>query len=297
MRKPVLLIFANAMILIVVFALLAQSLFIVQRLAQADKVIGLVEVQRAGQGEFKDLKSEQMVAVGDVVRTGSDGKVEFTWADKTRWKLAPSTQLTVAKATINSAKSSEISRFRLDTGKLWVRIAKPIKEGSSFEVQTPRAVATVTGTVFSVEVKPNGATRVETFAGRVRLESGGHQAVVEQGTSGTTGPRSIDVSRTSGAAFRAQPALIRPTLEVHVKQLKGDIAIIKGVTEAGDTLTINGRRALVLGNGSFGRRFTLAPGHNEWKIVTTDKHGAKSNACRALNYNAAADESSASECR
>ena len=297
MRKPVLLIFINAMILIVVFVLLAQSLLIVQRLAQADKVQGTVQVQRGGGGEFVALQSGQTVAVGDVVRTGRDGTAEFTWADKTRWKLTPQTQLTVAKATINSAKDAENSRFRLDSGKLFVRLAKPIKSGSSFEVQTPRATATVRGTVFSVEVEPTGATRVETFAGRVQMQSAGHTAFVGAGKVGTTGRNSIELSRFSGADFRSQTALIRPQLSARVKPFNKDIVIVQGVAEVGNDLQINGERALMLGNGKFGRRFQMRDGHNEWRVVATDKHGAKSTQCRALDYNAKTDTTSASVCR
>ena len=300
MRKPVLLIFINAMILIVVFVLLAQSLFIVSRVAQAEGVKGVVEVQRAGQGGFYVLASGQSVAVGDVVRTGNNGQVEFTWADKTRWKLTPNTKLTVAKATINNANSSETSRFRLDSGKLFVRIVKPIKDGSSFEVQTPSARASVVGTVFSVAVEPDGATRVETFAGRVQMESVGKRIFVDAGKAATAGARgvsSVALTPVSGADFLSQPDLVRPTLNVRAQPRNKNVVFVRGATEAGNSLEINGQRALMLGNGSFARRFMMAPGHNQWQIVATDKHGAVTSDCRALDYNASSGAVSASVCR
>ena len=296
MKKPVLLIFVNAMILIVVFALLAQSLLIVQRIAQAGDVSGIVEVQRRGKGEFKLLANDQTVAVGDVVRTGANGHVEFTWADQTRWRLMPGSQLTVANATINAAKRSENARFRLDEGKLFVRIVKPIQAGSSFEVSTPSATAKVTGTVFSIEVQPGGSTCVESYAGQVQMESAGHNAVVMAGTAGVSGPDSIDMMPMSGADFRAQPDLIRPNLSARAQALKGAAAFVTGSTEASNLVEINGKRALVLGNGGFGRRYTLEPGINQWTIVATDKHGAKSQVCRALNYDANAGATRVAAC-
>ena len=283
MRKPVLLIFINAMILIIVFALLAQSLLVVTRVAQAEGARGLVEVQRGGKGEFSALSSGQMVAVGDVVRTGQDGQVEFTWADKTRWKLTPNTRLTVAKATTNNANNTEDSRFRLDAGKLFVRIVKPVKEGSTFEVQTPGARARVVGTVFSIAALADGTTRIETYAGRVQMESAGKNIFVPAGqaaTSGHSAGEAIAVKRFSGADFRSQLDLIRPALSVRAQPMNKDVIFVRGSTEAGNTLEINGKRALMLNNGSFARRFTLAPGHNEWQIVATDKHGAASSSRR-----------------
>ena len=297
MKKPVALIFINAMILIVVFALLTQSLFVVQRLARTQNVRGLVEVQRGGQGEFRALSSGQPVAVGDVVRTSSDGQIEFVWADQTRWTMAPNTQLTVANATRNSAQGAENARFELDEGKLFVRIVKPLRAGSSFRVRTPRGVATATGTVFSVEVMPDGATCVQSYAGQVQLESDGHQATISAGTAGITGPDSIEMTPIAGADFRALPDLIRPALSARLKQLSGNHVWVGGATEAGDALEINGHRALVLGDGIFGRRFTLLPGHNQWQIVATDKHGARSQQCRALDYDVRAGAARASVCR
>ena len=300
MRKPVLLICINAMILIFVFVLLAQSLLIVSRVARAEGVKGVVQVQRASKGEFFALGSGQTVAVGDVVRTGGDGQVEFSWPDQTRWKLTPNTQLTVANATINTARSSENSQFRLDAGKLFVRIVKPIKEGSSFEIRTPTARARVIGTVFSVAALSGGATRIETFAGRVQLESAGQSIFVNAGhaaTSGASGARSAILTPISGADFLAQPDLVRPTLSARVQPMNKDVVFVRGTTEAGDTLEINGQRALMLSNGSFARRFTMTPGHNQWKIVATDKHGAVSSVCRALDYNAQTGAVSASVCR
>lgn len=297
MKKPVLLIFVNAMILIVVFTLLAQSLLIVQRIAQTNDVSGIVEVQRRGKGEFKLLANNQTVAVGDVVRTGANGHVEFTWADQTRWKLMPSSQLTVANATMNSAKHAENARFQLDEGKLFVRIVKPIKTGSSFEVSTPNATAKVTGTVFSIEVQPSGATCVESYAGQVQMESDGHQALLTAGTAGVTGPDAIDMMPMSDADFRDEPDLIRPNLSARAQPLQGAAAFVTGSTEAGNTVEINGKRALVLGNGGFGRRCSLEPGINQWTIVATDKHGAKSQVCRALNYNAKAGATRVATCK
>ena len=295
MRKPVLLIFVNAMILIVVFALLAQSLFIVQRVAQAGAMSGTVEVQRSGQGEFKPLASGNIVAVGDVVRTGKDGQAEFTWADKTRWKLAPNTQLVVAKASLNSTKKTEVSQFRLDAGKVFVRIVKSLTPDSKFEVETPTAVAAVRGTVFSVEVK-DGKTNVETFAGHVRVSSEGQQKMVDPGEAGTAGAGAIQLEKADGAAFRSQPDLIRPALQVRVKPL-GKFALVQGETEVGNQLVIGDKPARLMASGTFVQRQKLAPGHNQWRVTATDKHGAVSSQCAAVELDAASGKTSDGVCR
>jgi hypothetical protein len=150
MRRPVFLIFVNAMILLVVFALLAQSLVTVQRLAVARKAQGLAEVQRGGRGDFRQLALRDFVKSGDAVRTGATGVAEFAWPDGTCWKLTPNSQVTLSRSTANALLKTEHSQLRLDQGQIFVRIPKRLASSSSFEVHTPCAVATARGTVFSV---------------------------------------------------------------------------------------------------------------------------------------------------
>ena len=294
MRKPVLLIFANAMILIVVFMLMAQSLFVVQRIAQAGEVKGLVEVKR-GDGEFQPLATNAIVAVGDTVRTGRDGSVEFTWADKTRWKLAANTQLTVKKASVN--KKVETSQFRLDAGQVFVRLVKRLAPASRFEIETPTAVAAVRGTVFSVAVD-QGQTKVEVFKGQVKVSAqDGGEMMVDPGHEGTTGAGRVKIADARGEAFLAQPTLIRPDLELEVRAIQNEFAVLRGSTEVGNTLLVDEKPAKVLGTGAFFKRVKLQPGHNQWKVVAKDKHDETTSECRAVEFDAAKKQMTESTCK
>lgn len=294
MRKPVLLIFANAMILIVVFMLMAQSLFVVQRIAQAGEVKGLVEVRR-GSGEFQALKSGGVVAVGDVVRTGDKSGVEFTWADKTRWKLASNTQLTVKKASVN--KKIETSQFRLDAGQVFVRLVKKLAPASRFEIETPTAVAAVRGTVFSVAVE-GGQTKVEVFKGHVQVSAqNGAEKMVDPGHQGTTGAGAIQIADAKGDAFLAQPELIRPDMELEIRPLKGDTALLRGATEVGNTLFVDEKPAKVLATGAFLKRVKLQAGHNQWTVVAKDKHDETTSECRALEFDATTQKTTETKCK
>lgn len=296
MRKPVLLIFTNALILIVIFVLLAQSLFLVQRIAQAGEVKGKVEVARRG-GDFSPLKSGQTVIVGDEVRTGQDGIAEFTWADKTRWRVMPNSRLTIKKAIVNSVKKAEISQFRLDAGKVFIRIVKSFAPGSSFEVETPTAVAAVRGTVFSVEVAGN-QTKVGVYKGAVKVSDGAknQSKTITPGQEALAGEAKIALGATDNAAFQSQPTLLKPSLEAQIKT-RGDLIFLWGETETGDKVSINGQNAKVLNNGTFRKSLKLVAGYNEWKIASTDKHNAQNSACRAVNYDAKTRSVTETACR
>jgi hypothetical protein len=278
MRRPTLLIFINAMILIVVFTLLTQSLVIVQRIAKADKVSGTVEVRRANKGEWKELAQSGLIKTGDVVRTGLNSSAEFKWADGTRWKLMPSSEIVVKKSTYNMVKKADQSQLALNSGKVFVRIIKTLQPASQFEVETPTAVAAVRGTIFSVEVK-NGKTQVAVFKGSVKVTSDDGERLEEEViTPGTTtacevaGDLQKEKSNSSAGEFRKHSTIVEPALEASLKTMQDGDLLVSGSTESGNLLTINNKKVRVLGNGAFRHQF---PGKTTSKIivVTTDKHG------------------------
>ncbi len=275
MKHPALLIFANAMILIVVFALLTQSLFIVQRLAQAREVVGRVEVQRGGQGAFSLLATNEFVKSGDVVRSWADGSAEFTWAGGARWKVMPNTLLKIKKATASPAQKSEQSRLELSSGKVFVRIARALEAGSRFEVQTPNALASVRGTIFSVEIK-GAKTQVRVWKGAVALSgANGESALVQEQQAGSADDATTEArpDASINSDFAAQPSITQPELEARVSALPANHALVSGTTEAGDEVTINGLAARVLSNGTF--RFNVSRPHDgRFRVVVADRHRA-----------------------
>lgn len=283
MRKPLLLIFANTMILIVLFCLMAQSLFIVARLASAKSVTGTVEVKRAGENVFQPIVQGEAVKAGDEVRTGKNGRAQFAWADGTRWKIEPNTRLKIERAAIDSWHKTEHTQFHLDEGKVFVRVVKPLASGSSFGIETPLAFATVRGTVWSIEVR-SGQTCVGVWKGFVEVSGQGSEPqIVRPGHEAIAGMGGVQLQTANDAAFQAQSDLLRPSLEAQVELGTGE-ASLNGQTEAGNSLLLNGQPLAVLNNGVFLRRAALKTGHNQWTITATDKHGESSSVCRAVEF-------------
>ena len=278
MRRSTYLIFINAMILIVVFALLAQSLFIIKRLAQAETVTGKVLVQHSGKGDFTPLSAGEFIKTDDVVKTGADGKAEFKWADGTRLNILPDSDLVVRKANYNMAKKSDESQFRLNNGTIFVRIMKSLAPQSKFEVETPTAVAAVRGTIFMVRVQ-NGRTQVAVHKGSVKVSSGegddAHEALIMPGrvaTSSAAGEVQTSADTEADAEFTEHTDITKPELTARILPLRDNRAIVQGRAEAGDTVTVNGKEIEVLGSGAFFYRVKLTPGLNSFVIVARDKH-------------------------
>ncbi len=277
MRRPIFLIFINAMILLVIFALLTQSLVIVQRLAVADSIVGMVEVQRNGRGEFRALAARDFVKTGDVVRSSARSSGEFVWADGTRWKVMPDTQLRVKKATSNLVKHADNSQLELERGKVFLRVAKRVEANSQFAIDTPQARVDVTGTVFSVATAVNG-TRVEVFKGAVRVHSLAHNNLAKNiasdhyaliGDSIQSWPAEADVRAT----FQQHSSIILPQLDASLRANNDGTYLISGSTESSDRVTINGESVRTLGNGVFRRKMTR-PQSGQFIVISTDIHNA-----------------------
>lgn len=282
MRKPVLLIFTNACILILVGVLLSQSLFVIQRVASVRGAGGQVAVQRGGKGAFAFLGAGAGLKSGDVVRTGPKSWAEFGWRDGTRWKLGASSLLTLEKAQFNPAKASEIARFRLQNGQLTMRVVRPNAPASRFEIETPHAIASVRGSVFRVAVEPL-ATDVQVFQGRVEVTDpdGSKTRGISTGQSVRASVLNLKVRGGADQGdLPIEPAFLRPELQVSARRLNEKEALLRGKTEAGDSVTIDGAPVVVLKNGDFFKRVALNAKAG-WKVESCDRFGAKTSVWQA----------------
>jgi hypothetical protein len=296
MKKPVLLIATNAMIVIVIFLLLAQSLFLVQRGAQVASTEGQISVQRRGQTEFIPLGQGEIVGIGDTIVTQEDGSATFTFADRTRWKTTPNSQITIRKASVDSINKSEISQLRLDSGQVFVRMVKPLSSGSSFEIQTPNALVKVTGTVLSVK-SDEGRTQVEVLKGLAEIEAEGKIVAIKAGHEGIVNVGKVEIKKSDCQQLAAQNDLIKPTLEFGLGTTEDEKSVsVSGVTETGNRVIINHKSVATRPNGGFMHSFPVQNGHNQFVVQVIDKHGASSSECRAVKVNLKTKEMIPSSC-
>jgi len=287
MRKPVLLIWTNAAILIVLFAFMTQSLFLVSRVAHTRWANGQVQVRRSQNGAWESVHDGTPIKAGDTLFTGPNGRAEFAWADGTRWVIEPSTTLRVLRAQGASWRGGEQTQFKLEQGKMWVRVAKMLGAGSGFSVETPDARATVRGTVWSIETG-QGKTRVGVWRGFVDVSdpSGGEAKRIISGTDALVGAHGVglqNAATTEDAAFRAQNDLTHPDLDAKARRI-GQWAILSGHVEEGSALFFGCHPVDLNDNGAFLQRLALVRGHNQWTLTARDKHGESSKACRALEF-------------
>ena len=110
-------------------------------------VSGKVEVLRKDTLVWQEAKKQDELLEGDKIKTGIDGKAELTLKDGSYIKLKEKTTLGIK--TAREEISTKATQYELDfrVGEIMVELKK-LKKGSSFEVETPTAVAAVRGTTF-----------------------------------------------------------------------------------------------------------------------------------------------------
>jgi len=169
MRKATFAIILGFAFLLALLLLLTQSVSVLQRVARVSEVSGTVSITRKGDKHTVALGERRLVQAGDSLSTAPEGRCTLNWIDGTRIRIEPHSKLTVQKCQIY--KSAEQSAFRLDVGKVWIRVLRMLSQQDKFLINTPTATAGVRGTMFAVEVAADGSTEISVYEGQVTVAS------------------------------------------------------------------------------------------------------------------------------
>jgi len=176
---------------------------------------------------LQDAELGQALHPGDSVRTGKDSRAELGFGDGTTVRLGENSRF-----YIESADSSRI--FKLSWGRFFAKVSK-LTAKSTFQVETPTAVAGVRGTVFRVDIAEDSSSTVAVEEGEVeifnprRRERMVRLAAMRQAVmAGSTGPSesAFDTlklrrwERWNGAMFRSLYSATRTLLKGLSQTLK-----------------------------------------------------------------------------
>jgi hypothetical protein len=129
--------------------------------ATVTKIVKLVEWQRYRTTRWQKASIDNLLLVGDTLRTGTDAKAELLYGDGSVTRVGSLTSLTLT--------GDNKRELHLDSGRVWLHIQKG---GAGMRVITPGAVAAVTGTELMVEFDAaKKLTEVTVFEGSVNVSS------------------------------------------------------------------------------------------------------------------------------
>lgn len=114
------------------------------------KIEGTVELKQAGTLIFEPAQVEQVLNVGDRIRTKADGWAEISLDNGNVVELQENSDLLIKKFVQNLEKEEYENILDMNLGKLRAKVEK-LKGDSVFEIHTPTAVAAARGTIIYLE--------------------------------------------------------------------------------------------------------------------------------------------------
>jgi len=115
---------------------------------------------------------DMVLLPGDTVETGKDAQAEVTFDDSSAINLDPESRFGITELVKDSASGQRTVKTDLFSGELKAQIAK-LAQNSTFEIESPTAVAAVRGTEFIVAYREGQPTQVTVLAGRVGVRRPG----------------------------------------------------------------------------------------------------------------------------
>ena len=125
---------------------------------------------KGGQTKVGDL-----VYQGDVVRTGSDGRVSINFTDDTSFNLSNNANMTLDEFVYDPKGKSNSTVFNLSKG-AFTFVAGKIAKTGDMKVETPVATMGIRGTTPHVEILEDGTAKFTTL-----IEEGKNQVVKKLG--------------------------------------------------------------------------------------------------------------------
>ncbi|MEE8410784.1 MAG: FecR domain-containing protein [Myxococcota bacterium] len=221
---------------------------------------GTVERLR-GESGWLQVSSGDRIAVADAVRTADDSRAELEVGDGSRIFLENASELLVRRA------DNKETRFRLRRGRLR---ANKRRSGKTLHIEAPDTDATVSSDEgsFTVSTDGLGTLAVATTAGNAKLKTKNAEKTIGEGQQSVALP---DGSVTATVPIPKSLLLKIGKLPTGVRRKRN--LVLKGRTEVGATVTINGVRAKVDRKGRFRTRVRLREGNNELAVVARGVSG------------------------
>ncbi|HEY8563566.1 MAG TPA: FecR domain-containing protein [Pyrinomonadaceae bacterium] len=155
----------------------------------------------AGVPKIGDSKAAGRLAVGEVLETDADARARVEVADIGNVEIAPNSRVRL----VNTTRAEH--RLALEKGVLKAKIFAPPR---LFIVDTPSAAAIDLGCEYTLEVDPEGNSRLHVTSGFVALENGRFESIVPAGAIALTRKgKGVGTPFAEDASAKLQAALYR----------------------------------------------------------------------------------------
>ncbi len=148
---------------------------------------GPVYVQKSGEQEWREGKLEMEIKTGDRVKTDPGSLATIVFFEGSTVELESDTEISL-KEISGAPNTTTVLKFKQEIGTTMNRVKKLADTASSYEIETPVAVAGVRGTIFKVTVLADGTTTISNVEGSVFVSAQGKTIILEENTEVTVEP-------------------------------------------------------------------------------------------------------------
>lgn len=143
--------------------------------------VNAVVVQAALSGQPGQVKIGEPIYLGDIVTTGSDGRIGITFADDTAFDLSSNARMVMTEFIYDPNSKSNSTLLSLTKG-TFTFVAGKIAKSGDMKVDTPVATMGIRGTTPHVEIGDDGSVKFSTL-----LEEGKDEVVQKYGSGAKPG--------------------------------------------------------------------------------------------------------------
>src|SRR3954462_4093846 len=188
--------------------------------AKAGQITALLPVAKILRGSGKtaattDAKKGDELVWNDLVKTEKGGRARITLTDQSILSLGSQAELRIVKHDPRAQQTT----LQMAYGRVRAQVASITRDGGSFELRTPTAVAGVIGTDFGVDASPTGGDTFVCIAGATQISnadpnvpgsvqcSAGQTTTVQPGKS-PTAPTAASLQQLQQLIEDTEPAII-----------------------------------------------------------------------------------------
>lgn len=123
---------------------------------------GAVVVQASTAGQAGQVKVGDLVYLGDIVQTGTDGRVGINFSDGSSFNLSSNARMDLNEFVYDPNGKSNSTLFNLSKG-TFTFVAGNVAKTGDMKIDTPVATMGIRGTTPHVEISDNGTVKFSTL--------------------------------------------------------------------------------------------------------------------------------------
>lgn len=143
------------------------------------------ELREASGGKWKAAHADTLLQEGNSLRTLKAGKSQLLFPNKVILLLKENSQINLTNLSADPKGSNRVKNV---IGTLVFNVKEALTPGSSFEIETPNALAIVRGTIGKSTVFPDGTSIFDSIEGSYQVSAQGVTVTVEEDYRTTVKP-------------------------------------------------------------------------------------------------------------